>query len=54
MNLNKFRPNSEHWNVCVCVCVYVYHTIKRLLQLDPVLVDEVAVVLSMPEACVAL
>ena len=40
--------------VCVCVCVCALPTIKRLLQLDPVLVDKVAVVFSMPEARVAL
>ena len=35
-------------------CECVYQTVKRFLQLDPVLVDEVAVVFSMPEASVAL
>lgn len=34
--------------------MFVYQTIKRFLQLDPVLVDEVAVVFSMPEASVPL
>lgn len=45
-----FAPHS----VLFRVCVFEYRTIKRFLQLDPVPVDEVAVVFSVPETGVAL